>query len=251
MAYKRYSAVDVFFNLLCYLYNNEEKGVSEADLCKAFDMSLEDLMPVLECLEANNWVSVDPDLNYHIGKKMLYFADLERLNTELIRQIKAPLLRLSETCHQTVEVNVIESTNIICIYKIEPNNAVRISSKIGRQGPLYAGASGKTLLAYASASLQDLVLNTSLTPFTSKTLTDKDELLRELNEIKTRGYAESIEELDPGAACIAVPVLNGKGNILAEVSIIGTKFDYEKHRDFWLAELISTVHDLPIRHCCK
>ena len=247
---KSFNVIEVFFSIIKSLYDSGDEGLTINGICDVINMTPSQANPLLERLEENDWVQKDVGTGiYRIGMHMLYFADSERLNIELVRQLAPVLSQLSERCGQTVEMNVIESVNAVCIYKVEQNNAIRIASRIGRQSPLHAGASSKILLAYASETLQKQVLTSPMIKFTPNTITDVSLMLNEFDKIKKLGYAESIEELDHGAAAVAVPILNGRNGILAEISIIGTKFSYNEQRDFWINELLKTKSLIHI-DCC-
>lgn len=244
---KSFNVVEVFFSIIRSLYKNNNDGLTLSHLCKIIGIEPSQAEPLLDRLENSDWIQKDTETGmYQMGMRLLYFADSERLNLELVRQLSPVLQQLSKKCGQTVEMNVLESTNAVCIYKVEPNHAIRIASKIGRQSPLHAGASGKILLAYAHETIRRQVLSNPMKKYSPNTITDVPLMLDEIAKIRRLGYAESIEELDPGAAAISAPILNSKDGILAEISIIGTRFSHFEQRDFWIEELLNTTKIISI-----
>lgn len=83
--------------------------------------------------------------------------------------------------------------------------------------------------------------------YSPHTITDPSKMLQELSRIRALGYATSIEEYDPGAAAVSAPILNNKRDIIAEISVIGTRFSYEQEHRFWLRELVEAISTIPTR----
>ena len=94
---------------------------------------------------------------------------------------------------------------------------------IGHVMPAYATASGKVLLA---ALPQDELIKTldsiTLTQYTKKTITDKNKLLDCLEQVKEIGYATEIEELMIQRTCVAAPIKNRAGQVIAAISFSGS-----------------------------
>lgn len=95
-------------------------------------------------------------------------------------------------------------------------------SSPGKTAPLHATALGKAILAHLPQShLEELLSVIRLTPQTSKTITSSDDLYKELQEVKEKGYAVDNEEFEEGVRCIAAPIHRHNGETDAAVSITG------------------------------
>lgn len=203
------------------------------------------LLPILVKLTDRGWVRYNPlSKLYRHGLGLLIFTKEERLRRELIRQCNNIMQNLSKKCNQTLTLNVIEGLSSICIHKIEPKNAIHIAARVGRESPLHAGSSAKVLLAYAPEAIRETLLSHPLPKITPLTITSQKTLRESLVEIRSIGYSYSIEEVDPGAAAITFPILDKSDNIIASLSIIGTRFAYEKERSFWKEMLLKAVKDI-------
>ena len=93
---------------------------------------------------------------------------------------------------------------------------MRVNVEIGQSLPLHCTALGKVLLAFG-----DLQVPESLKSYTPYTILDKDELRQHLEIIRQQGYALDNEEFDLGVRCLAVPVFDFQGAVIAAVGISG------------------------------
>jgi DNA-binding IclR family transcriptional regulator len=140
----------------------------------------------------------------------------------LLRQLVA---RYDETAHFAV----IEGNEVVYRAKVDPPaGAVRLTSVIGGRNPAYRTAVGKMLLALEVGSRNELSQRISaaeLVAKTPKTITDLDELWRELAMNRERGFAIDDQENEVGVNCIALPVLTAQnGTPLGAVSISALAF---------------------------
>ncbi|KEJ92946.1 IclR family transcriptional regulator [Synergistes jonesii] len=193
---------------------------------------------ILQELTSIGWTYQDEDdKNYYIGLKFLSLANEWRANLDIVRRIDPMLRNVSKRCGQSAFLNIIDGERAVCLHKVESENIVRVSSIIGEGYAFHAGASGKTLLAYAPQQLVEKVLSQKLEAFTPFTVTDPEVLKEELKTIREKGRCETVEERDPGVAAISFHVeLPGISTIMA-LTVAGTRFDYERDREMWLSAL--------------
>lgn len=257
MPSKTYDIVSIFRTIIGLLSDKNHSAITLEELSIACNITKKSLLPILNSLEKKGWINEDHNTNtYSIGMKLLFFSRKNKLDLELVRQLAPAMDHLSKECNQTVELNILDGLSCVCLHKVEPEKSICIASRVGRQGPLHAGATGKVLLAFAKDSVKDAVLASPLTRYSENTITDLQLLVAELSCIKRQRFAQSVEELDPGAGAVAVPLLNDNGNLIAGISIIGTKFNYYLEKKFWLEKLVETTASLPtvkqknIKHIC-
>ena len=95
--------------------------------------------------------------------------------------------------------------------------SVDIAPPVGSIRPSYCAASGKCLLAFSPEYVQRFV-GCKLQKFTEYTITDWDELLRELEKVRQQGYAVEREEVELGMTCVAAPIFSGS-KVMAAISV--------------------------------
>lgn len=127
-----------------------------------------------------------------------------------------------------------EITVLTVVRGTNPVSAAEVSQ--GHSGDAHARASGKTLLAYATLATRERYLDSHpFTALTPRTKIDRDEIERELDEIRQRGYAEDREEFTEGLCCLAVPLDGGLSPFAISISAPLERFNLE--RDRYLASL--------------
>ncbi len=95
---------------------------------------------------------------------------------------------------------------------------------MGQRIPLHATSNGKVLLAHAPAALCEEVIAAGLPVLTDRTVTDPGRLRAELAEVRLRGYATAMDELEDGLSAVAAPVLGADGSVIASLSASGPTF---------------------------
>jgi DNA-binding IclR family transcriptional regulator len=127
-----------------------------------------------------------------------------------------------EKSGETTNLVIEDKDQAVYIEQAECKSYLRTANKVGSRAPLHCTAAGKIILA--SRPLQErkkYLESVSLVPLTSETITDKGELLLELEEISKRHIAVDNEEQMIGERCLAVPVFNQTGETIAAISVSG------------------------------
>lgn len=135
----------------------------------------------------------------------------------------------------------LEGIKSVCIQKIDSKNSIHIATRIGGESPLHAGSSSRVLLAYAPEAVRVSVISSPLKRYTPFTITSPEELSKSLFEIRRTRCCSSIEEINPGAGSVSCAILDEGNNLLAALSIIGTRFACETEGALWKALLLEAV----------
>jgi len=164
--------------------------------------------------------------------------------TELAGHVNDPLLaagavvlpRLREITGESVQLYRREGTSRICVAALEPPAGLRDTVPVGTRMPMTAGSGAKVLLAYADAATQQAILPAAR--FTDRTLA----------EVRKRGWAQSAGEREPGVASVSAPVRDGRGAVVAAVSVSGP-IDRMGRRPGarWAADLLAAADALARR----
>jgi IclR family acetate operon transcriptional repressor len=131
------------------------------------------------------------------------------------------LTALAGEAGETVLLSVYDERQrcVRCIDRVEARHPLRLSLDIGACTPLHAGASSKAVLACLESTTVDDVLAHPLDEVGPKTIVDPDKLRTELERIRKRGWAYSVEENDRGAWGVAAPILTLGGNLVGVIGI--------------------------------
>lgn len=145
------------------------------------------------------------------------------------------MLDLSKKTGQTVHLGILNEQEGVYIDKIEGETAIIRFSKIGRGIPLHSTAIGKVLLAFKEPKeTQRLLADYQFTEQTPHTIKNRDDFMKQLEQVHQQGYAIDNQENELGVRCIAVPLLNYANEAIAGVSIstLISQVDDEKLANF-------------------
>ncbi len=171
--------------------------------------------------------------SYSLGLKIVELGALAVSNLELRHQARPHLERLQAETGQTIHMAVLDGPDIVYIEKLEGKAGVRLYSSVGRKAPVHCTALGKVLLAYQPKDVaRELLTSRPLRAYTRRTVIDPAEILAHLETVRQRGYAIDIQEHQELVHCVAAPVFDHTGSVIAAVSmtLIGSMFpDDELH----------------------
>jgi DNA-binding IclR family transcriptional regulator len=159
---------------------------------------------------------------FRLGPKLLIGTGANVSSERLIRHADAALRMLTHETGETAIVVRRIGLSSICLHQIESDAALRVTLEPGEMSPLYAGAPGRVLLAFAPSEVLDEVLAQDLVRITDATPTES-ELRASLGGIVMTGMATSEGELVEGSVAMAAPVFREDG-IVGAIAVIGPAF---------------------------
>ena len=138
-------------------------------------------------------------------------------------QISKPIMAdLAMKVQETVHLAVLSEMEIVYVDKVDSPRSLGVMSKIGQRAPVYCTALGKSLLAFQpEEELSRIIDRIKFKSYTQKTIIFKKKLIKELEEIKKRGYALDQREYEEDVECIGAPIRDHEGNVIAAISISG------------------------------
>lgn len=212
------NAVQEALNILMHVAQCPGLGVTELGIrsgntkARAFRL--------LSTLEQHGFVRRDiDDTSYILGHMALVLGQCAQEQVGIARVAGRHLKELGGQYNENFLIRVREGLESVLIIKWESTQGVGVRSVIGSRRPLHVGSSGRVLLAFAPEDVQAAVLNGPLEGFTTHTWVQRTELSEELIRIRAEGYAVSHGEAVSDVAAVAVPVLDGKGDVTAALYI--------------------------------
>jgi DNA-binding IclR family transcriptional regulator len=121
----------------------------------------------------------------------------------------------------TVQLGVLDGTQILVVEKITGHRPMPMLSQAGGLIPAYCSGLGRAILAYSEAPVVEAVLGGDLARRTPRTLTRPVAFMRELSAIPHRGWAVDREEGNIGVSCVAAPVFGPLSDVVAALSVTG------------------------------
>ncbi|MEU5682670.1 IclR family transcriptional regulator [Streptomyces venezuelae] len=195
---------------------------------------------LLTTLAARSYLVQIPDQpgRYRLGVRTYQLGSRYAEQLDLAAEGRQVAQQVAETCDETVHVAILEDTDVIYIAKVDSTHAVRMVSAAGRRLPAHCTSVGKMLLAsLPREELEGRVRGGEFTAMTPDSITDPDELLAALADVRERGVAVEHRESNPDVSCVAAPVRDSAGRVVAALSISVPVIRWSEERERELADL--------------
>lgn len=158
---------------------------------------------------------------------------------QLLANVAAPVLhRLAGRVRSVVQLGTLE--NDMVTYRIKTGRgATDLFTRVGMQLEAYCSGIGKVLLAHLPEEQREAYLaGGPFVALTERTIVDPDRMREELERVRQRGFAVDDQEIAPELRCIAVPLRNERGEVLAAISASQDLKSRRNFEDFRLIELL-------------
>ena len=159
---------------------------------------------------------------YHLGLKIYELGAILADSLEINQKALGPARQLAYRTRLTSRIGVWDGDSALLTLIIDPRYHYSFVQQIGPRIPAYCSAVGKSLLAFLEQqALSSYLDQTELVSHTPNTITQKKKLLRELEEVRRKGYAKDREESTLGLVCVAAPIFGRDGRLEAGISLSG------------------------------
>lgn len=234
---------DRLFGALEYLAENGSRPLS--DIADALGLNKSTTHRVLASLMHLGYIKQDNQNRYELTFKLAYLSGRMTDHVDIIGIVHPHLRSLMEMTNETVHFVEREGTECVYIDKVEATaNNIRMVSKIGSRIPFYRSAVGKALVAGLSdTEVTDLWNSCEITKATSHTITSRSSFLKELRDVRERGFAIDNEENETGVRCIgcALDILGNSSRYAFSISVPVARMNEQRIEE--LAKmLIATKH---------
>lgn len=187
---------------------------------------------ILAALCEHGLVERDVRAHYRLGVKLLRWGMRMRESVDVRHEARPIMERLRDQLGETVNLAVRQGDEVIYVERATTSRIIRVEQVVGSRAPLHVTAVGKLFLADTSAAAcLEYAQRTGLPPFTPNTITDATALWRAIKQIARQDYALDNEEAELGVGCIAVPVHDASGSVVAALSISAP---IERRQDGWI-----------------
>lgn len=160
-----------------------------------------------------------PDGTYQIGRRLWYLGMLAPVHQGL-REVALPFMQdLHTATGETVHLAVRDGIQALYVERVVGSGSASVVSRAGVNLPLHATGVGKALLAHAPLAVIEQAL-ADPERITAYTITERGRLLRELADVRRRGFARTAEEMTLGTSSLAVAVLGSSGEAVAALGIV-------------------------------
>jgi DNA-binding IclR family transcriptional regulator len=206
-------------------------GLSNAEISRKLNIPKSSASYLLRTLETQGYLTRDEESGkYRVGLKILSLSRGALGGLE-VRGVALPIMRhLMQQTGLTCHLAVLDGPEAVYVEKVEPEGFIRMDTWVGRRMRVHATSVGKAIVAHIPKDqLEDILRKREMEKRTPKTITTLPRLLRELEKVRTQGYAVDDEENNLGARCLGAPVFDERGNIAASLGLSGTTQQVSPH----------------------
>ncbi len=185
-------------------------GLGISDLSKKLKIGKSTVHGITAALEEMGVLVRDPFYKrYTVGYSLLELCRTAYGKIELKDLARKPMEKLMEKVGETVFLGVLNRDHVTIVDMVESRNEMKITSPPGTRLPLLAGSTGRVLLSQIEREkIKEIIQKKGLVRYTSKTVIDPRQFLREIEKVKEQGYALDDEEYIPGVRAVAAPLLS-------------------------------------------
>ncbi|WP_329116872.1 IclR family transcriptional regulator [Streptomyces sp. NBC_01465] len=222
------------------LFLEGDGTLSAPDVTRKLQLPRTTVHELLTTLAARGYLTAIPEQagRYRLGVRTYQLGSRYAEKLDLAAEGQQVAREVAETCDETVHVAILEDTDVIYIAKVDSTHAVRMVSAAGRRLPAHCTSVGKMLLASLPENdLESRLAGRDFAPMTPNSITDPADLRTALADIRERGIAAEHRESNPDVSCVAAPVRDRAGRVVAALSISVPMIRWNEEREGELADL--------------
>ncbi|PKA44662.1 SMP-30/gluconolactonase/LRE family protein [Rhizobium sullae] len=204
----------------------EPRGLRFTQLLDETQLPKGTLHRLLQALVDERLLAFDSrDQVYRLAPRLFQWAHKVWDNFDLRGAAEPELERLRDMTGEAIRLGVLDGSMVLYIDQREVPQPLRLNNGVGGRAAPHASGIGKAILAHLSLEKRRALLaDIELERLTPNTIIDVEELQRQLDLTKARGYAVSVDEQNTGISSVAAPVLNHRGEPIGAIGIIGPSF---------------------------
>jgi DNA-binding IclR family transcriptional regulator len=212
-------------------FSFREPRLALSDIARKVGLPLSTTHRILAALRDVGIVAQEGDRDlYRLGLRLLELGSMVLANMDVHREALPHIEELVRETGETVHLGVFDGSQVVSIEKMDSPHGLASNVTIGKGAPAYCTGVGKALLAFQPQEVIDRTCRLGLPRHTPQTITDPGKLRRELAQVRAQGYAVDNMEHQPDVRCVAAPIRNHSGRVVASLSVSGPATRIPKDR---------------------
>ena len=198
---------------------SDDVGVS--DISRDLRLAPSTTHRLLATLQKGGLIQQLDNRKYRLGVKLIALGHIAQERLDLRSEALGAMTELARHTQTTVNLAQLDGGSVLYLEKVTDAAPFALTIRVGQRRRAYCRALGKALLAHLSDDEVRERVGANLPRRTPQTITDIDALIAHLADVRTRGYAIDREESEIGCICIAAPIRDTRGTVIAAVSASG------------------------------
>lgn len=226
----------------------EDPDLPLVDIAQRSELSPATALRLLDTLRAHDFVVQNEGGLYRVGLKAFEIGTRFLSHTRLQEVCRPILMRLTEDTDQTASLAILEDADAVYVDSGESPRSIRTATRVGTRVPAHLSASGKVLLAWLwEVRVRELLGAEPLSALTPNSLTSIEAVLEALSSVRDEGMAYDREEFELGITCLAAPVRDREGTVVAALSVSTLTGQFSAREDLLKRALRDAAHDASSR----
>jgi DNA-binding IclR family transcriptional regulator len=219
---------------------DRENGMGVTEISRELGIHKSTVYRLLDTLKFRGFLEKNEDNHKYISGIKLFELSSKVLNDIDSRvRVRPYLEELMQKTEETIHLGILDSGEIIYLDKVESNATIRMYSQVGKRVPAHSTSLGKAIMAQLSEKrVKEILKKKGMEKNTENTITEVDKFLDHLEKVRKQGYAVDDEEQEEDIRCIAGPIFNHRGDVVAAFSISAPMTRMTESRMNELAELV-------------
>jgi len=216
----------------------DERSVTE--ISKALGMLPSKVSRMLRTLEAEDFFEKNSETGkFRLGIGFFELGMVYAFNFPLRKIIRPHIEQMAKELNLTVSCGILRNCKVVVIDRVQNLNIDLLAYRIGLNLPVHSTSIGKVLLAYAPGQEQNRILQSvHLVKFTNRTVVNQKLIKENLRLVKQRGYATDKCETHEDLNCLAAPIRNANGEVIAAINLMDEKNRTSAEKLFGFADYV-------------
>jgi DNA-binding IclR family transcriptional regulator len=209
-------------------FSLSQPELSLTDLADRTGVAKSTVFRLVSVLADHGYLERVPDTErYRIGIRPFEIGSIYIQSTTVEQQARPHLERLAAECLQTANLGVLNTGEVVHIGVVTPDRPIRFYTSVGDRERATSTGLGKALISeHSEAEIVTLVEQHPFVQRTRRTIMSLDSLRTSMENIRRQGYAIDDEESFVGLRCVAAPIRNDRGRIVAAISVSGPTAEF-------------------------
>lgn len=205
------------------LFSLNRSMIGVTEIARSLNLNKSTVQGLVRALVYIGFLQRNPDTRkYQLGPRIYELGIILAGSLEINQKASQPADRLAKRIELLVRIAILDGDSALITLDAYPRSQPFIFRQFGLRAPLYCTAVGKALLAYLDReTVDEYVKRTELFAYTPTTLTNKKDLMKELELTKKRGYSVNREEHFLSRVAIGAPIFGREGRLAGSMCISG------------------------------
>ncbi|TCP29585.1 IclR family transcriptional regulator [Scopulibacillus darangshiensis] len=225
-------------------FTKEHPAWGVRELAKELDKSHSIIHRILSTYEQHGFLKKNEDTKkYELGLKFFEYSVLVQDQLKITDIVDPYMNELAEKSKETVFLTWHDRGEGVCLSIAKSSHSILFSVSVGSRTPLYAGASGKAVMAFLSEKEQAAIIEKGVDRLTSNTITNPEQLINDLEAIRKRGWCYTLGEYSDEVVGLGIPLFNHKNQVIASLTIAAPSYRLSEERAKELLDDITYARD--------